>query len=111
LIRRLGDRSPRANTVPYRHLRVGDAALAHHEDQVRVLLPDGQRVSIPRLKGVSHIRNGLAIFRIKSRVELISIDRLHVHIAGLAEQGGDVGIFLLTLRGTWEKQEKKQQAR
>jgi hypothetical protein len=56
-----------------------------------------------------HIRNGLAIFRIKSRVELISIDRLHVHIAGLAEQGGGgVGIFLLTLRGTWEKQEKKQ---
>jgi hypothetical protein len=93
---------------PCKHLCCGEATLAHHEDQVRVLPPDGQRVSIPRLKGLSHVRNGLTIFRIKSRVELISIDRLHVHIAGLAEQGGDVGIFLLTLRRTWEKQEKKQ---
>ena len=93
---------------PCKHLRGGEAALAHHEYQVRVLPPDGQRVSIPRLKGVSHIRNGLAIFRIKSRVELISIDRLHVHITGLAEQGGDVGIFLLALRGIWEKQDKKE---
>jgi hypothetical protein len=93
---------------PCKHLCGGEAALAHHEDQVRVLPPDGQCVSIPRPKGVSHIRNGLAIFRIKSRVELISIDCLHVHIAGLAEQRGDVGIFLLTLRGAWEKQEKKQ---
>ncbi|MDX6461550.1 MAG: hypothetical protein QOE55_5247 [Acidobacteriaceae bacterium] len=77
----------------------GEAALAHHEDQVCVVPPDGQRVSIPRLKGVSHIRNGLPIFRIESRVKLISIGRLHVHIAGLAKQGGDVGIFFLTLRG------------
>jgi hypothetical protein len=73
---------------PCKHLCGSEAALAHHEDQVRVLPPDGQRVSIPSLKGVSHIRNGLAIFRIKSRVELISIDCLHVHIAGLAEQRG-----------------------
>ena len=85
---------------PCKHLRGGEAALAHHEDQVRVLPPDGQRVSIPRLKGVCHISNGLAIFRIKSRVKLISIDRFHVNIAGLTEQGGDVGIFLLALRGT-----------
>jgi hypothetical protein len=85
---------------PCKRLRGGEAALAHHEDQVRVLPPDGQHVSLPRLKGVSHIRDGLAIFRIKSRVKFIPIDRLHVHIVGLAEQGGDVGIFFLTLRGT-----------
>ena len=93
---------------PCKHLRGGEAALAHHEDQVRVLPPDRQRVPIPRLNSVSHIRNGLAIFRINSRVKLISIDRLHVHIVGLAEQRGDAGTFLLTLRGTWERQEQEQ---
>jgi hypothetical protein len=45
---------------PCRHIRGGEAALARHEYQVRVLPPDGERVSIPRLKGASHIRNGLA---------------------------------------------------
>ena len=67
---------------------------ANHENEVGIGPAGCKNIASPVLQRVLHVDDGLAIGRQEAGCEEVAIHRLHPHVAGGAEDGGNGVLFL-----------------